>query len=67
MYIHIVIIIFGILKFFYLFRIFESQGKINMLLEKCMKDTVPFLIFLLAWVNFFAILSKVMGVEFDDK
>ena len=30
-----------------------------------MKDTIPFLIFLLAWVNFFALLSMVMGIEFD--
>ena len=32
-YANIVIIIFAIEKFFYLFRIFETQGKINMLLK----------------------------------
>ena len=38
-----------------------------MLLDQCIQDTLPFLIFLLTWVNFFAILSLVMGIEFEHK
>ena len=65
MYANIVIIILGMEKFFDLFRIFEEQGKIFMLLKQCIQDTVPFVIFLLVWVNFLATLSLAMDIDFD--
>jgi hypothetical protein len=62
---NVVIIILAIEKFFYLFRIFETQGKINILLQQCIIDTIPFVIFLLVWVNFLAILTMTMEIEYE--
>jgi hypothetical protein len=64
-YANVIIIILAIEKFFYLFRIFEDQGKIFILLQQCILDTVPFVIFLLVWVNFSAILTMAMEIEFE--
>jgi hypothetical protein len=66
-YANIVIIIFAIEKFFYLFRIFETQGKINILLQQCILDTIPFVIILLVWVNFLAILTMAMEIELEGE
>ena len=64
-YANVITIILSIEKFFYLFRIFENQGKIFILLQQCLVDTTPFLIFMLVWVNFLAILTMSMEIEYE--
>lgn len=43
--------------------VFESLGMLVLLIFQCLKDTVPFIIYLFIWLEFFIALYRILGVR----
>ena len=43
--------------------VFESLGMLVLLILQCIKETIPFIIYLLIWIEFFVCLFQILGAR----
>lgn len=48
-------------------KVFEDLGMLVLLIIKCFKETVPFMTYLIIWIQFYIALFRILGAKVGDE